>query len=227
VDKKFWKMGIGTKLFEKSFEYLETVTPLITLPEECYKERSYRSLFKSKVKGIYRDNKVEYFFNEVKMKVVMSIRPKFVEKILNRIKVFELRKKIFKKEVESVIIYESSPTRKIVGEFIIDRIISDTPDKIYQKYNKYLGIDKENYFKYFKNTNIAYAIKIEKVIKYEKELALADFNLERAPQSYQYIYMNSLEFSIYYLCYHTLLVVCQIVLIKKFRLTLTELREFF
>ena len=73
VDKKFQKMGIGTKLFEKSFEYLETATPLITLPEECYKEGSYRSLFKkynfvetSKVKGIYRDNKVEYFFNEGK-----------------------------------------------------------------------------------------------------------------------------------------------------------------
>lgn len=72
VDKKFRKMGIGTKLFEKSFEYLETVTPLITLPEECYEEGSYKSLFKkynftgtSKVKGIYRDNKIEYFFNEV------------------------------------------------------------------------------------------------------------------------------------------------------------------
>jgi hypothetical protein len=73
VDKKFQKMGIGTKLFEKSFEYLETATPLITLPEECYEEGSYRSLFKkynfmetSKVKGIYRDNKIEYFFNEDK-----------------------------------------------------------------------------------------------------------------------------------------------------------------
>lgn len=121
------------------------------------------------------------------MRVVMSIKPKFVKKILNGTKIFELRKKIFKKEVERVIIYESSPTKKIVGEFIIDRVVSDTPNKIYQKYNKYLGIDEINYFEYFKNINIAYAIKIKKVIKYEKELTLADFNLERAPQSYQYI----------------------------------------
>lgn len=121
------------------------------------------------------------------MKVVMSIKPKFAEKILNGTKIFELRKKIFKKKVERVIIYESSPTKKIVGEFIIDKIISDTPDKIYQKYNEYLGIDKVNYFEYFKNTNIAYAIKIKKVIKYEKELTLAEFSLKRAPQSYQYI----------------------------------------
>ena len=121
------------------------------------------------------------------MKVLMSIKPKFVKQIFEGIKLFELRKKIFRREVKTIIIYESSPTKKIVGEFIIDRIISDTPNKIYQKYNKYLGIDKENYFEYFKNTNIAYAIKIKKVIKYEKELTLADFNLERAPQSYQYI----------------------------------------
>ena len=107
------------------------------------------------------------------MKILISIKPKFVKKIFEGTKIFELRRKIFLK--------------KIVGEFIIDRIISDTPNKIYQKYNKYLGIDKENYFEYFKNTNIAYAIKIKKVIKYEKELTLADFNLERAPQSYQYI----------------------------------------
>ena len=122
------------------------------------------------------------------MKILISIKPKFVKKIFEGTKIFELRRKIFLKKINTVIIYESSPTKKkIVGEFIIDRIISDTPNKIYQKYNKYLGIDKENYFEYFKNTNIAYAIKIKKVIKYEKELTLADFNLERAPQSYQYI----------------------------------------
>ena len=59
--------------------------------------------------------------------------------------------------------------QKIVGEFIIDRIISDNPSKIYQKYNKYLGIDKENCFKYFNNRNIGYTIKIKKIIKYQKE----------------------------------------------------------
>ena len=121
------------------------------------------------------------------MRVLMSIKPKFVRKIFEGTKIFELRKKIFLKKINTIVIYESSPTKKIVGEFIIDKIISDTPGKIYQKYNEYLGIDKVNYFEYFKNTNIAYAIKIKKVIKYEKELTLADFSLKRAPQSYQYI----------------------------------------
>ena len=121
------------------------------------------------------------------MKVLMSIKPKFVKQIFEGIKLFELRKKIFRREVKTIIIYESSPTKKIVGEFTIDKIISDTPQKIYLDYGESLGISKNEYFKYFKNVDIAYAIKIKKVIKYEKELTLADFNLETAPQSYQYI----------------------------------------
>ena len=121
------------------------------------------------------------------MKILISIKPKFVKKIFEGTKIFELRRKIFLKKINTVIIYESSPTKKIVGEFIIDKIISATPQKIYLDYGESLGISKNEYFKYFKNVDIAYAIKIKKVIKYEKELTLADFNLERAPQSYQYI----------------------------------------
>ncbi len=59
------------------------------------------------------------------MKILMSIKPKFVKQIFEGIKLFELRKKIFRREVKTIIIYESSPTKKIVGEFIIDKINSD------------------------------------------------------------------------------------------------------
>jgi len=70
VIENFRNKGIGTKLFEKSFEYLETKTPLITLPEECYKEgfkfllERYRFKMTNKIIGAYRENKIEYFFNE-------------------------------------------------------------------------------------------------------------------------------------------------------------------
>lgn len=72
VLKNFRNKGIGTKLFEKSFEYLGTKTPLITLPEECYKKEfkflleKYNFKMTNKVVGAYRKNKIEYFFNEGK-----------------------------------------------------------------------------------------------------------------------------------------------------------------
>ena len=71
VIEKFRNKGIGKRLFEEAFEYLGTTKPLITLPEECYKDAFKRLLEKynftetNKLEGVYRDNRIEYFFNEV------------------------------------------------------------------------------------------------------------------------------------------------------------------
>ena len=121
------------------------------------------------------------------MKVLMSIKPKFVEKIFSETKTFELRKKIFKSSINTIVIYSSSPKKKVVGEIIIDKIISSTPRLLWKSYKNNLGISEKEYFKYYKNSKVAYAIKIKKVIKYKKELELKDFGMEKAPQSYQYI----------------------------------------
>ena len=121
------------------------------------------------------------------MKVLMSIKPKFVEEIFSETKTFELRKKIFKSSINAIVIYSSSPKKKVVGEIIIDRIISSTPNHLWESHKNNLGISEKEYFKYYKNSKVAYAIKIKKVIKYKKELELKDFGIEKAPQSYQYI----------------------------------------
>lgn len=121
------------------------------------------------------------------MKVLMSIKPKFVEKIFSETKTFELRKKIFKSSINTIVIYSSSPKKKVVGEIIIDKIISSTPRLLWKSYKNNLGISEKEYFKYYKNSKVAYAIKIKKIIKYKKELELKDFGIEKAPQSYQYI----------------------------------------
>ena len=121
------------------------------------------------------------------MKALMSIKPKFVEEIFSGTKTFELRKKIFKSSINTIVIYSSSPKKKVVGEIIIDKIISSTPKLLWKSYKNNLGISEKKYFKYYKNSKVAYAIKIKKVIKYKKELELKDFGIEKAPQSYQYI----------------------------------------
>ena len=121
------------------------------------------------------------------MKVLMSIKPKFVEEIFSETKTFELRKKIFKSSINAIVIYSSSPKKKVVGEIIIDKIISSTLKLLWKSYKNNLGISEKEYFKYYKNSKVAYAIKIKKVIKYKKELELKDFGIEKAPQSYQYI----------------------------------------
>ena len=57
------------------------------------------------------------------MKVLLSIKPQFVEEIFSGKKRFEYRKSIFKRDnIKSVIIYCTMPVGKIVGEFEIEDI---------------------------------------------------------------------------------------------------------
>lgn len=85
------------------------------------------------------------------MKVLMSIKLKFVEQIFAGTKTFELRKKPFKKTVDTIIIYSSFPEKKVVGEIIIDRIISSAPKTLWETQKNNLGISEKEYFKYYKN----------------------------------------------------------------------------
>lgn len=121
------------------------------------------------------------------MKVLMSIKPEYVEKFFSGEKKYELRRKIFRKNVKTIVIYSSSPVMKIVGEMDIDEIFSDTPCSIFEKYNKEICISQDKYYDYFTNSNIAYAIKIKNVYKYQNPIKLEEFNVKRAPQSYIYL----------------------------------------
>ncbi|MBO8171493.1 MAG: ASCH domain-containing protein [Bacillaceae bacterium] len=122
------------------------------------------------------------------MKVLLSIKPEYVEQIENGNKKFEYRKRIFKKNVDSVVVYSTKPVGKIVGEIIIEEIINDSPEEIWNKTNKYSGISEENFKNYFSNRKEGFAIKIKKFLKYDKPLNPFEiFNDFVPPQSYKYI----------------------------------------
>ena len=120
--------------------------------------------------------------------VLLSIKPEFAEKIFAGTKKFEFRKIIFKhRNINKVIVYASSPIKKVIGEFIIDDIIIEDIDTLWNTTYEYSGITKEVYQKYFKNREKAYAIKIGKTIRYEKSRNLNEYNIKTAPQSFVYV----------------------------------------
>ena len=68
------------------------------------------------------------------MKVLLSIRPEYAEKIFNGKKKYEYRRVIFKnRNIHSIVVYATKPIKKIIGEFEIDEILSDRPNKIWEK----------------------------------------------------------------------------------------------
>lgn len=117
----------------------------------------------------------------------MSIRPPYAEAIFRGEKRFEFRRAIFRKAVDVVVVYTTSPTSLVVGEFDVSEIISESIEDLWSRTSRYAGIDKEPFFDYFRGRSVGYAIAIGKVRKYKKPLELADTFGIRAPQSFVYI----------------------------------------
>ncbi|PSU89813.1 hypothetical protein C0W42_08435 [Photobacterium kishitanii] len=123
------------------------------------------------------------------MQVLLSIKPEFVERIFAGEKLFEYRKAIFRRSgVDKVIIYSTLPEGKVVGEFSIDHILSDTPQEIWRKTKSYSGINKDFFENYFSGKTEAHAIKIGNVKKYKSPFKLDKMKKKvTAPQSFMYL----------------------------------------
>lgn len=121
------------------------------------------------------------------MKVILSIKPEFAEKIFEGTKRFEFRRSIFKnKNIETIIVYASSPVQKVIGEFDIEKIINDEIDELWSLTHDYAGISEEYFYSYFQDKEKGFAIKIKEYRKYKFPKCLKkDFNLT-PPQSFLY-----------------------------------------
>ena len=120
--------------------------------------------------------------------VLISIKPEFAHESFESSKKYEFRKQVFKDlSIKKVIVYSSSPEQKVIGEFEIEAILNDSPDKIWNQTKLYSGISQEFFENYFEGRDKAYAIKVASTKRYHKEKSLADYNIHAAPQSFAYV----------------------------------------
>jgi len=122
------------------------------------------------------------------MNVLLSVKPKYAEKILAGEKKYEFRRSIFRRNnINKVYIYSSSPVSKIIAAFGIEKILKDSPEIIWTLCQKSAGISKKDFFIYFKNSEAAYAIKIENVEVFENPIdPFCEFKNFKPPQSFYY-----------------------------------------
>jgi predicted transcriptional regulator len=123
------------------------------------------------------------------MKVLLSIRPEYVEKIFSGEKKYEYRKVIFRKEdIDTIVVYSTMPEGKIVGEFQIESILVNSPDLIWKETKDDSGISAAFFHEYFENKHEGYAIKISNPIRYEIPIdPKIEYESFHAPQSFCYI----------------------------------------
>ena len=120
-------------------------------------------------------------------KILMSIKPVYVEKILNGEKCYEYRKIAPKKEVYKIIIYSTSPIKKVVGEVSIKNILILEKEELWNKTKDKSGITKEFYDSYFKNKSIAVAYELGEVKIYNPYKDLNEIEVNFVPQSFIYL----------------------------------------
>lgn len=123
------------------------------------------------------------------MKVLLSIKPEYAEKILEGEKHYEFRKAIPKAPgVTTVVIYATKPVGKVIGEFDIDEFLSETPSHLWEITSKFAGISKRFFNQYFSGRETAYAIKVRHARRYDKPLELTSVLTSGVPpQSFCYL----------------------------------------
>ena len=122
---------------------------------------------------------------KVKLKrVLISIKPKYWEKILSGEKVWEFRKCRIDGNVFYV--YATAPVSKVVGRFCIAGCLQARPESIYEAIIEHGCVTKEEFMDYYKGKRNAYAHAICNVKKFAEPKPLSAFGLKRPPQSFCY-----------------------------------------
>lgn len=122
------------------------------------------------------------------MRVLLSIKPEFAEKIFDGSKQYEFRRTIFKNpDIKKIVVYASSPVQKVIGEFEIEHIMKMDLNGLWEQTKTNSGISEEFFYKYFANKEEGFAIKIINTRKYKVPKCIrAHFNAT-PPQSFLYI----------------------------------------
>lgn len=122
------------------------------------------------------------------MKVLLSIKPEFANKIFDGSKKFEFRRSIFKNnKVKTVVVYASAPVSKVIGEFDIEQVHKMELNKLWNETKKSSGITKDFYDLYFTGKEEGFAIQVKNPRLYNKAKNLKEEYGMVPPQSFAYL----------------------------------------
>lgn len=95
---------------------------------------------------------------------LVSVRPRYAEKIYSGEKRVELRKVRPPVSAGSlVLLYESAPIKALTGLFVVGGLESEAPPQVWAKYSGCAGVTREEFFSYFGQRSVGHAISIEAV----------------------------------------------------------------
>jgi len=104
------------------------------------------------------------------MNVLLSMKPQYVEKVLSGEKKYEFRKRIWKKNVDRVFIYATSPVKRIVASFVPGEIVEGAPEDLWNRFGEFSGISWKEFSDYFKGGEKGFTIKVKELKNFNDPL---------------------------------------------------------
>ena len=97
--------------------------------------------------------------------LIISVKPKYAEKILRGEKTIELRKCAPKKvgKDDYILIYVTAPVKELWGIYKIEKIIKEKPDTFWENFGEKTGISKQEFNNYYKENTSAFGIQLLEV----------------------------------------------------------------
>jgi predicted transcriptional regulator len=125
-----------------------------------------------------------------KSDIVMSIKPKYAERILKGEKSIEIRKRFSNKWLgHDVALYASQPQGALVGKATVCAVSTGRPADIWSRFTMQIGCRKSEFDAYVQSAGQITAIELKNVVSYQEPTKLKDvetlgFPKPVAPQSY-------------------------------------------
>jgi predicted transcriptional regulator len=104
----------------------------------------------------------------------MSIKRRYVDMIMDGAKRVEFRKTLLPSGVDTVVLYVTSPTKRVVGQFSVAKQRIDSPPDLWDAYEMIAGVTENEFYDYFDGYWEGVAIEIDDVIAYSSSYSLQD-----------------------------------------------------
>jgi len=128
------------------------------------------------------------------MNVFLPIKPEYAFAIFEGTKKYEFRKAGFGRDVKRIVVYASSPYKKIIGYFEVKDVHKDNPKALWKRFKPFAGICKDDFFSYFDDKPTGVSIEVKRTISFSKHVEPKNIFSEFAiPQSFKYLTESEFE----------------------------------
>lgn len=126
--------------------------------------------------------------------VLLPIKPDYALPLIEGRKKVEFRKTAFRTPPHYVVVYASSPLKRVVGFFAVSDIRVDSVDNLWRDYGEVGCITQEDFNAYYACRPSGLALEVGDVVALEEPMTLDELGLEgRPPQSFAYISHDIVE----------------------------------